>query len=345
MNAKSDFTKRHFRLSGTGEEVLCEDLQLLPFGFIRGYSNANERRWGIQDGCLVFKNKTGEVTTLFCDRWQGDARHVLLGKHRGAGVSPRILTALDASRREGVNETLLNELYSGDNPLDYADLDNVDDGFPHTHLSTTLAQALLEVISPQFWLEVGSMIGGSAILAAETIKRMDRTTEIVCVDPFIGDVNMWDWEKDRKQKGKWRFLHLKEGRPTIYDRFLANVVAAGHSDIILPIMATSSVGTKLLQRLYAHGRLWQRPEVIYLDSAHEPDETFLELNNCWRLLAPGGVLCGDDWGWAAVRNDVVRFSQTVQVNTNLYNALSKKLDFETTESGVLLYEKHWLLAK
>lgn len=122
---------------------------------------------------------------------------------------------------------------------------------------------------------------------------------------------MWAWEQPKKRANEWQFLRLERGRPTIYDRFLANVAAAGHSDIILPIAATSIVGIKLLRRLADEKRITSFPTVIYLDSAHEADETFLELQHCWSLLKPGGVLMGDDWVWAAVRNDILRFVQTI----------------------------------
>lgn len=47
--------------------------------------------------------------------------------------------------------------------------------------------------------------------------------------------------------------------------------------------------------------------MIYLDSAHEIDETYIELCLYWRQLRPGGILMGDDYGWPAVRTDVDRF--------------------------------------
>ena len=53
------------------------------------------------------------------------------------------------------------------------------------------------------------MLGGSAIRMAETLKNNNKSTEIICIDPFTGDVNMWDWEKNGGTgNGGWRFLHL-----------------------------------------------------------------------------------------------------------------------------------------
>ena len=40
-------------------------------------------------------------------------------------------------------------------------------------------------------------------------------------------------------------------------------------------------------------------DVIYLDSAHEKQETFHELVAYWPIVRPGGLLMGDDLNWFA----------------------------------------------
>jgi len=114
---------------------------------------------------------------------------------------------------------------------------------------------------------------------------------------------MWAWEKQIRDQRKWVFLRNEKGRPTIYDRFRANMVEAGYADMIVPIVASSIVGIKLLGRLFDEKRIPMLPQVLYLDSAHEEGETFLELDRAWDILPPGGVLFDDDFGWKAVQND------------------------------------------
>jgi predicted O-methyltransferase YrrM len=188
----------------------------------------------------------------------------------------------------------------------YADYGPSDNGYPHTNLTADLVKRVLRERSPKFWVEVGSMLGGSALVVASTAKQLGHDLDIVCIDPFTGDVNMWVWEQELVREGKWRFLALENGAPTIRQRFLANVKLAGFADVITPICASAIVGMRLLERV-----LDVRPEVVYVDSAHEADETFLELSAAWRLLAAGGVLMGDDLGWDAVRTDVYRFAESV----------------------------------
>jgi hypothetical protein len=150
------------------------------------------------------------------------------------------------------------------------------------------------------------MLGGSALLVARVAERLGCELDIVCVDPFTGDVNMWAWEQDLVRQGKWRFLGLVNGAPTIRQRFLANVKDAGFEGVITPLPATGIVGMNVLERVSNY-----RPDVVYVDSAHEEDETFLELSTAWDFLVKGGLLMGDDLDWPAVRNDVYKFAGSV----------------------------------
>jgi F5/8 type C domain/Methyltransferase domain len=262
----------------------------------------------------------------------------------GAGVRPAA-TAIPMAKSPLIVSELLTQLYGGASPFAYCDLNQRDDGYPHTNLIPEVIDSVLELLQPKFWLEIGTMLGGSAIRTAELIKRRGLDTGLICIDPFCGDVNMWAWEQPKRRAGEWLFLGLRNGRPSIFERFIANAVAAGHSDIMLPITATSIVGTKLLARLRSEGRIGSLPSVIYLDSAHEPDETLLELRNCWELLPAGGVLMGDDWSWSAVRNDVLRFAKSVPLNEQLARALEQRHGGFSRYEGVLLDRGQWLLLK
>jgi cephalosporin hydroxylase len=237
------------------------------------------------------------------------------------------------------------ELYNGDNPFLCAQLKYMDFGYTHTNIAPELIDSTLRIIRPAFWLEIGSMLGGSAIRTAEAVKRAATPTQIVCIDPFCGDVNMWAWERPLIARNAWRFLRVEGCRPTIYERFLANILCRGHHDIILPIMTTSSVGLKLLSRLREEHRLSVLPQVIYLDAAHEVDETFLEVKSSWALLPTGGALLGDDWDWPAVRGDVLKFAEQITPNQAVLDQFQAAHPDATRDGNVFLFRGQWLLAK
>jgi cephalosporin hydroxylase len=244
-----------------------------------------------------------------------------------------------------VIDELRRELYNGDNPFLSAQLKYMDFGYAHTNIAPELIDSTLRIIRPTFWLEIGSMVGGSAIRTAEAIKRASMPTQIVCIDPFCGDVNMWAWERTQAAKNIWRFLRIEDCRPTIYERFLANILSRGHHDVILPIMTTSSVGLKLLPRLVQEQRLSVLPQVIYLDAAHEVDETLLEVKSSWALLPAGGALLGDDWEWPAVRSDVLKFAGHITPNQAVLDQFAAAHPQAMREGNVFLCYGHWLLAK
>ena len=216
-----------------------------------------------------------------------------------------------------VRAVLLRELFSGVDPMDFANSSLGDDGYPHTHMRPALVGAVLRAYEWQhrsnvsFWLECGSMLGGSLIRTAKVARQLNRDDglSLVAIDPFTGDVNMWAGEAGATAaNARFRFLGLRHGQPTIYHRFLANVARAGLREAVLPIRATATVGLRLLGRLHRQWRLPQLPQVIYLDSAHEQGETLHELTVAWSLLpSTGGVLFGDDWGWTGVHADLLAF--------------------------------------
>lgn len=180
--------------------------------------------------------------------------------------------------------------------------------YPHSNLLPEFFTDILDVVGfdggPHFIVEVGSLHGHSAIQMATVLDSVGLTTvPILCIDPFTGDTNMW--ASYRQDESVRRWVAIRDGRMTVFDQFMANVqfainrsVMPGH---ILPFQATSIIGGRWLHRA------GYTPDLIFLDSAHELDETFFEISLYYKLLLPGGIIFGDDYGWEAVRHDVHRF--------------------------------------
>ncbi|PNH07295.1 hypothetical protein TSOC_006260 [Tetrabaena socialis] len=172
------------------------------------------------------------------------------------------------------------------------------EGYPHTHILPELIEAVftrqLRRFQKLFVLEVGSFSGGSAIRMARKALELGITSDkfaLACADTWLGDTNM-----------------------------ITNVYQDGRvSSLIVPLRAPSIVTFKSLER-YAvvHGMM--RPAVIYLDSAHEPMETLIEISLAWNLLAEDGILFGDDYDWPAVHNDVLNFAYLRNLTVHLYKS-------------------------
>ncbi|EJK70119.1 hypothetical protein THAOC_08549 [Thalassiosira oceanica] len=250
-----------------------------------------------------------------------------------------------------VNRQLIGDIFRGVDPFARSRVIQPDWTYPHTNWQPVFFEHLwTQYVRPNhgtldFYLEVGSFKGGSITRLADLLKEKCpdwRKVSLVCMDPFSGDVNMWDWNHNKGTKFGHDFLDTgPDGRPQIFERFLANVADKGHQDMVLPIVVGGLVGMKLIDRFHKTGRIDQLPSVIYLDSAHEKDETFLELEQAWKVLRECGAILGDDWAWDAVREDVVRFAE----GRNL-PALPIYDKYEQKTPGLVLGPKgQWFIVK
>jgi len=198
--------------------------------------------------------------------------------------------------------------------------------FPFSNLNAPVVQEVFKMLGrkPRLSVEVGSFHGHSAIVQAGVLDAMNSTdTPLICIDPWIGDLGMLLYRDDWDHKltpGE-----IADGRSTSYWQFMLNVRSQMQSGTItkkhiLPIVTTSIVGARFLLAIGT------TPDTIFLDSAHEVDETFTELTLYYATLAPGGIIFGDDFSWDGVNHDVTRFA--------------KKMNIELTNHGVI-----WVLRK
>jgi len=159
---------------------------------------------------------------------------------------------------------------------------------------------LVESTGARLIVEVGSWKGSSAIQMAESLRTARVDGAVVCVDTWLGGLeHMLDYPG-------WEIRpYYRNGYPTLYHQFLANVMHRGCQDFIVPFPNTSLIGARwfLRQKIQA--------DLIYIDGSHEEDDVYADLSSYWKVLRPGGVLFGDDWNttWYGVVCAVNRFAR------------------------------------
>jgi hypothetical protein len=158
---------------------------------------------------------------------------------------------------------------------------------------------LVEQVRPQLIIEVGTWKGGSALTLGRHAERLGLDCEILCVDTWLGALEMW---MDLDDASRYGSLALRHGYPSLYYTFLANVVRAGQSGRITPFPVPSVTAAQWCA-LRGVGA-----DLIYLDGSHEEEDVYQDLVGWWEIVRPGGVLCGDDWAWDGVRLAVQRFA-------------------------------------
>lgn len=160
--------------------------------------------------------------------------------------------------------------------------------------------SLIAELRPRLIIEVGTWKGGSALHMADLLEKQGSTAKLLCIDTWLGALEFWSDQSDAE---RFQSLECRHGYPSVYYRFLANVCHAGHQARIVPFPLPSSTAALWLLRTNV------RAEMIYIDGSHEEEDVYQDLLDYQRLVAPGGVLLGDDWAWTGVRHAVERFAR------------------------------------
>lgn len=155
-----------------------------------------------------------------------------------------------------------------------------------------------------FIIEVGSLYGNSAI----TMRNIFNNVIILCIDTFLGDVNIRLGIDKKGVEKSWGMLY-NGYKPIMIQQFLNNIISTNNTENIFPFVISSIVGLKSIKRLIKF-KNFKNPDLIYLDSSHEEGETYLEIIHSWNLLKSNGILLGDDFNWKGVKNDVIKFSKS-----------------------------------
>lgn len=155
---------------------------------------------------------------------------------------------------------------------------------------------------PTTIIEVGTWKGASALHMANLRARRDYGPlpwKIYCVDTWLGGIDhLLNQDKpinDLKRDAA--------GFPRVYHQFLYNVATSLFANQIHPIVQTSVSGARLL------GRAGIEADLINIDASHVYEDVYADLQHYLGLLAPGGLIIGDDWkDFAGVRLAVTRFA-------------------------------------
>jgi predicted O-methyltransferase YrrM len=194
----------------------------------------------------------------------------------------------------------LISLFHDESPYDHHDLaiHPVDlQGWPAS--IDPLFEQLITDGRPSIIVEIGCWKGASAIHMAHVIRRLGLRTKIICIDTWLGSPELYEahWSTS---------LRRRNGYPQLYFTFLSNVIANAATDTIIPIPVTSHHGAYLLSRVGI------RPDIIYIDAAHEYEAALRDLSDFWPLLNDGGTLIGDDYrSWPEVARAANDFAKAI----------------------------------
>lgn len=189
-----------------------------------------------------------------------------------------------------------NKYYTGIDPLLCE-----DSLTPGSAPADGLYEHWIQIYQPEIIIEVGSFLGYSAIKMAKEVQRLGLSTKIICVDTWLGSPEHYDMFKAGDNR-----LGYINGYPTLYRKFISNVIVHGVKDIIYPFPYPSTIGGKILTKIFH--KLDVKADFIFIDGSHEFSDVFLDCFNYFPLLKDKGALWGDDFGWEGVNQAATRFA-------------------------------------
>lgn len=156
---------------------------------------------------------------------------------------------------------------------------------------------LIEEHDVKIIVELGTWLGASAIYMA---KQIPPDGKIYCVDHWKGNECLIQSNDPE----------IKEILSTLYVQFLSNIIHEGLTDKVIPINMTTDEAAKILD---------VKPDLVYVDAAHDENSVYRDLRNWYRKLAPGGIICGDDWQIQGVRKSVNRYARENGISVHVVN--------------------------
>lgn len=148
----------------------------------------------------------------------------------------------------------------------------------HEYLSESI-----ETLRPKIVVEVGVWKGGSVITMASKARSLGMDCVIIAVDTWLGSFEHWLTAEGVAD------LRLRHGYPQLYHTFASNIIRSGLEGMVVPLPLDS------INALHFLAQKRVMPDLIHIDAGHDYRSASADLEGWWPLLAPGGMLIGDDY--------------------------------------------------
>ena len=199
-------------------------------------------------------------------------------------------------------------------PYENFDIDNYKLDLRGWGSSSPVFEILIIDNRPKIIIEVGTWNGSSAITMAKHAQEHELETTIICIDTWLGS------PEHRIDADYRESLHLKHGFPRIYYQFLANVILSDMQHCIVPLPQVSISACRWLTQMGFCDKLG-KADLIYIDADHTFNSVYPEITEFWNLLAPGGIMFGDDYNdaWPEVKQAVKVFTENLNKELHIFD--------------------------
>lgn len=164
-------------------------------------------------------------------------------------------------------------------PHPYNEIEPLPQNLQGWYSNSVPMETLIRIHRVKTVIEVGSWLGLSTSHIAKTLPD---DGVVYAVDHWLGSS-----EIDPKAMNY----------PDLYRQFLSNMIHQNLTHKVIPVKLPS---------VEASVSLKVKPDLIYIDGAHDFVSVFVDLALWYPLIKEGGILCGDDYGWGSEHNFPVK---------------------------------------
>jgi glycosyltransferase involved in cell wall biosynthesis len=163
----------------------------------------------------------------------------------------------------------------------------------HPYLAKTIVE-----LRPRITLEVGVWKGGSTLTMANALRENGVEGVVIAVDTWLGSCEHWASPHMQAE------LCFQQGYPSIYHKFLGNVLSLGLSEFVVPCPLDSGNAAQLMAMYKI------TPSVIHIDCGNDFATVLTDLQRWWPLLTDGGYMICDGYDESkVVRPEVQRAAE------------------------------------
>ena len=255
--------------------------------------------------CGLVAFRRGAAALVHVDMFAGTPEQVVeQARAEGISVLEPTMQALIANLQEAT-DGFAESTFMQASPDDHGWMDPCIMGVFSRLRPWTAARPLLLV-------EVGSWKGQSAMAFAKRLQEIGEGNKLVCIDTWLGAPEFWTWGlRDRSRGGS---LKRCFGLPHVYYTFLSNIFRKNLQDVVAPFPISSAQGAEVLRHYQCQA------DAVYVDGSHEEAAVLGDMHDYWAVLAPGGVMFGDDYcdEWPGVRAAVQTFASSHGVSVEVH---------------------------
>ena len=169
---------------------------------------------------------------------------------------------------------------------------------------------------PKIVLEVGVFMGLTSCTMAQFMSSLEGMEDsfVISMDTWLLDLRfVWN-ETHKNNVGKYFEKGEIAGSPDMYFRFLRNVIRRKVQDRVIPIRTSSLNGA---MALIAHKI---RPDFIYVDASHANPDVYIDFENFYQILRPGGNMAIDDIDIGAVKASMENIESKFKIAFTKHNS-------------------------